>query len=360
MEAFRARQFAKAKAEPNTFIGGIAKTGGTGVNEPIDTPWKLSQKLGVAVNRISGFKVVGDDVECRIRGSYSLPSGVFGGSSVALANQNITSYIDEENLCTSGAGSNFRNCQELTSVKFKAWTAFYNYQFTNCVKLADVDVVWDNITSFNAIECFKNTNISGVMILNASVLNGYQFFYNTKLTEFDAPNLVTGGTFTVAGITTLEEAYVPLLTNGISFFQGNINLEKITLGAMTNVPNSFAQGCTTLNEIIGMDSFLTIGNSSFTGNKIPEFIANNVTSCGNTAFQSATMNLIEMKKCKSLGSLSNENIFNLVNSGFTIRVNIDLRTIDGGDAHLSLINAKNLKSATVEFYDDAGNYVSTL
>ena len=38
------RTFAQNVAA-NTFIGGIAKQGGTGVNAPIDTPSKLASKL---------------------------------------------------------------------------------------------------------------------------------------------------------------------------------------------------------------------------------------------------------------------------------------------------------------------------
>ena len=48
------------------------------------------------------------------------------------------------------------------------------------------------------------------------------------------------------------------------------------------------------------------------------------------------------------------------NTGFTIRTNIFLATSDGGFADLNLTNAKTLRGAIVEFYDDAGVYVSTL
>lgn len=131
MEAFRARQFAKSLATPNTFIGGIAKTGGTGVNAPIDTPYKLSQKLGIAVNRITGFKVIGDDVECRIRGSYSVPQYAFGNVGTGNSNTNITTFFDIDGNVSMPEAFCFYGTT-IQHVNFPNATQIGNRAFDNC------------------------------------------------------------------------------------------------------------------------------------------------------------------------------------------------------------------------------------
>jgi len=78
--------FGGSKSKANTFIGGVAST--------ITTSGALATKLGIASNRITNFKIVGSDIECRISGSYAIPNSAFQD------NTDITYYRDYEN-CTS-------------------------------------------------------------------------------------------------------------------------------------------------------------------------------------------------------------------------------------------------------------------
>lgn len=130
------RQFAKAGASPNTFIGGIAKTGGTGINAPIDTPYKLSQKLGIAVNRITGFRVNGDDVACRIRGNYETPFAAFGNTGTGNSNLNITSYNDAEGLVDNLGNFTFYGTT-INSCNFPNATDIGNRVFDNCAQFRE-------------------------------------------------------------------------------------------------------------------------------------------------------------------------------------------------------------------------------
>ena len=61
--------FGGTKAKANTFIGGVAST--------ITTSGALATKLGIASNRITNFKIVGSDIECRIIGAYSIPAEAY-------------------------------------------------------------------------------------------------------------------------------------------------------------------------------------------------------------------------------------------------------------------------------------------
>lgn len=299
MEAFRMRQFAKAKAEPNTFIGGIAKQGGTGVNEPIDTPYKLSQKLDIAVNRISGFKVIGDDVECRIRGSYQITD--FGATTYAGANQNITSYIDEDNLVTSQAPTQlegFRNCKQLTYLKLNGIVTARS-TFRQCTH-PDLEVEMLNL---------KNTTNAFFSQLNNN-------FTQTKLYA-GFPALEDLGTLAFHNVNGFTELNLPTVTR----------IRNQAFYGVNNCVNYYLNNVTNANADIPW----TQGNSS--------------------------CKLIEMKKCKSVGvRFLNESGNQIPHStDFTMRLNIAIKE-SAAVAHTKTY----YPWVVIEFYDDNGDYVETI
>ncbi len=82
----------------NTFIGGVASV--------ISTSVILAAKLGIASNKITNFKIVGSDIECRITGNYSIYYFTSNPPSVRLI---ITYYRDLDGLVTSIAEQAFYN-----------------------------------------------------------------------------------------------------------------------------------------------------------------------------------------------------------------------------------------------------------
>lgn len=84
----------------NTFIGGIGST--------ITTASLLASLLGISVNRILNFEVVGTEVRCRIVGSYEIPTAAF------LSNSAITFYEDKDNLITKINFNSFNNTKVLS------------------------------------------------------------------------------------------------------------------------------------------------------------------------------------------------------------------------------------------------------
>lgn len=300
------RQFAKAGAAPNTFIGGIAKQGGTGVNEPIDTPWKLSQKLGIAVNRITGFKVIGDDVECRIRGSYILPYQVFGDSiSEINANQNITSYEDFNGL-VSGTGDG-------------------GFCFARCLNLLKLKL--------NGISSLGNTSSSLFAYCNNSNLE-----------------------VEMTGLTSVTTTFLIGLSN-------SFNQSKLTVPNITTISGNFIRTCYGFANI-NMSSVTNMTSTPFYDvRNCQSFIFNNVTaissnSSGTWRHGNAACKLIELKKCKTLPNtlIGLDAATSIIhNSDFTMCMN------EAVYGHTSLVAIKTAKPhAVIEFYDDSGNYVSTL
>lgn len=86
---------------------------------------------------------------------------------------------------------------------------------------------------------------------------------------------------------------------------------------------------------------------------------------GQLFLNSILMELISYKKLKSYGdpamtlSGNNSGFLNL-KTGCTIEVNVAMLTANSGAVHNAFVYAKNTRGAIVNFYDDAGNYVSTL
>lgn len=75
----------------------------------------------------------------------------------------------------------------------------------------------------------------------------------------------------------------------------------------------------------------------------------------------ASATLISMRKLKVFGNPStNDNTFANLKTGCIIEVNIALATSNAGSADAALAWVKTNRSAIVKFYDDSGNYVSTL
>jgi hypothetical protein len=71
---------------PNTFIGGVAAT--------INTPQLLANVLRIHVNRINNFRIINNNIQCKITGNYTGPTRAF-------FNVGLTYYIDTDNLITT-------------------------------------------------------------------------------------------------------------------------------------------------------------------------------------------------------------------------------------------------------------------
>lgn len=257
--------FGQHNQKPNTFIGGIAKLGGTGVNAPINTASLLASKLSIPVNRITVFNIVGDNVECHINGAFNLPPNSFGQGVVANSNQNLTYWDDRDNLMIGFGLGGLRGCQSIVYVKLNGII-----QRTTEAGPTNGGLL-DNAISCNAAEMNSLT-----------YMRGYYWFRNTKIVNLNLPSLIYMGDFSG-----------------------------------------------------------TIGNN-FAGMTFLE--------------------LLSMKKLKQIGSNPNLNANNFsgIKTGAKIQVHIDLRTANAGNAHAELVWVKANRAAIVEFYDDNGNYVSTL
>lgn len=102
----------------NTKIGGVFAT--------LGTAQLLATKLGINVNRITDFSIIGNDIQCSISGQYALPNQAFA------YNTDITYYKDYNNLMTSLAqNAIFYGCTKLTEILLKGVTDIGGANFIN-------------------------------------------------------------------------------------------------------------------------------------------------------------------------------------------------------------------------------------
>lgn len=313
------------KWEPNTIIGGIGSV--------ITTKSALATKLGISESIIRGFKVVGSDVYCRITSYYQIPVNCFRDDTT------ITYYYDYDSNVT------------LSSASFQGSTikkAIFNRHTT--------------IPSF----CFQNSMLEELEARNANLLAS-NALDNTPIHTIDAPYLVNFLTYSVRNTPNLVNVNFRPVEIGLGAFwfssvildlsnttsvhnRGlgygiyvNLNMPSIITFSWTAPINNM-----TLCENAYLDELVSIGDSQ-------NFFSN---------WPSA--NLIRMKKLKTYGTYASgggtaaDYGFSNLKTGCLIQVHEDLATANAGAPHEAFLWVKANRGATVEFYDDSGNYVSTL
>lgn len=303
------------KYEPNTFIGGVALTSVTSASD-------YSVKSGLSINHIKGFKITGNDVSFRIDVDYQLEKDAF-------YNDNDITYInDVEGKIKELNSGCFRNCSNLEEAYLNGVT----------------DINDTNNTSTSG--CFRNCTSLEILQLNAlhEVFGYFSFSNLTAMVYLDLP-------------ATFLKVYRFMFSNTDC---GKINLSHITTGSTGNGLRAF-QGA---KGILNLTSFSTQGRQDFYAFEGTEIYLPALTSLSDkmSYFQNcSSLTLIDAKKLKNINSPSNElDMFLNLKSNCVINVHIDLATNNGGNADASLIYAKTVRSAVVNFYDNLGNYVSTL
>jgi hypothetical protein len=308
----------KVNYEPNTFIGGVGLT----IVSATNLASLLLKPNGSAFpsSSIKNFIITGSDISCEILEDYRFIVGAF------YNNNSITYYDDSLNGKCIDIDANiidhntFRNCDELLWVKFPSVNRLGSNggagrTFGGNLKLQNAE--FGELSSIGN-GCFKDNPVlaSILGIVPTTLLNQNGGFMNTPMFEME-------------------------LTNN-----GNIPGEAFRSSGIKKL--------TTLGNI---------GNSSFRGaSKLTELIADSATTVGNNSIRdTSSITLVSIKMCKNLGgNPTGDSVFTGIKIGCLIKTNIFLATNNAGGADADLTYAKTTRGCTVEFYDDSGNYVSTL
>lgn len=200
----------------------------------------------------------------------------------------------------------FTNTGSLIQASIRGNYAIPNGQFYNNTTLSKFRDVGGIVGSVGS-NGLRNTQLTELILLKLQTSKNTSIAYNTKLPVINLPSLRLYGEQTLRGNSGTLEIYA-------------INLEQI--GSVTT---------TGINDLAGLTS----------------------------------LNILDLRKLKiynnpSTGYGGTTSGFASLKSGCEIRVHIALATANNGAVNESLRYAKNLRGAIVKFYDDNGNYVSTL
>lgn len=315
--------------KPNTIIGGVGSV--------ITTKTALATKLGVSESIIQGFKIVGSDIHCKVSANYTIPNNCF------LSDTTITKYEDLEGKCSALGQGCFEGTSAFTKAVFPNITTIPNRAFFN--------------SNLNSIYCPLITSI---------VSNG---LYSTNITELNTPLLETLGTqslrdtllltsitanLTNIGGYALYDSYATPSLSGVSTITSSSFEGSKFINVSLPLINSIGSGATSVFRAMSLCTHISLPNLTSIGNSNLMFHA--LVSCLE----------IDMKKLKTYGTLAsgggtaNTYGFASLKTGCVIKINEALATANSGNPHEAFVWVKDNRSAIVEFYDDSGNYVSTL
>ena len=176
---------------------------------------------------------------------------------------------------------------------------------------------------------FNNTSLTKFKDIGGIVGScGINSFRNTLISEFLLPKLNTASNASIGYNTVVQNLELPTLVN-----YGSQTIRRNAAAKIIKLPNleKVSEGSTISNEFEGLTS----------------------------------LELLDMKKLKIYGTPSNQNGatisgFANLKTGCVINVNIAIATANNGSVNTAFLYAKNSRAAIVNFYDDNGNYVSTL
>lgn len=197
------------------------------------------------------------------------------------------------------------------------------------------------VVGINA-RAFYMSSIQWAALRESTVVGGSSFQSTLSL------NYITGGNFSLIEV------------NGI---RGS-NISSFDFSKVTRI-EAYGIGETKFVNITAPLLTSMAGNQELRGiSTLQTFIAPELHTIGGKAsvFRSlGSATLLSMRKLKVFGNPAiNDSTFANLKTGCIIEVNIALATSNSGSADAALAWVKANRAAIVKFYDDAGNYVSTL
>ncbi|ELP92902.1 hypothetical protein EIN_312740, partial [Entamoeba invadens IP1] len=210
--------------------------------------------------------------------------------------------------------SAFVNCTELVKVDLNGMTKIDTSVFSGCENLSDIIGI-ENVTSFGK-NSLENTAITEVTLKYGLKVMSGAFKNNKNLKKVDFGQINDVGDTAFMNCENLEEIInydqmngfgsKALANTGLTVlkFTKNIwtsssytdifrdckKLQKVEFAGMTEIGASFFAGCERLNELVGFENLLKIGDSAFSGTALDK-----VTLSSTTIF-SGTSHFSECKK----------------------------------------------------------------
>lgn len=246
----------------NTFIGGIGTT--------VNTASLLATKIGTTVDNITGFNIVGNDIEFTLTTSFYLKADAFINDST------VTYFYDNGGKITYLNYRAFRSAVNLHSIKFPNITKIISECFYGCTSLS------------NYYDSFVNVvDIGNICFYNCSSITNMQLPEVGLCDQDGASNIFNG-------MTSMHTVYAPKLKlhatisgRGINMFFGCVNLINVNVDSLNVVPQGLIQNCSKITSI-NLPSVATIraGFYAFAGTTLLESISwPNLLTCTGGTYQ---------------------------------------------------------------------------
>lgn len=363
--------FGRQKAKPNTFIGGVSGT--------INTPDLIATRLGINVNRIKAFSIIGSNIQFAVTGgTYGLPTNAFRSSA-------ITYFNDVDGLVLSLNTGVFYGATSLTTVTLPNLTTITtngsgNDTFGGCTLLNSL--IAPKVVNINGIGGFVNCtalttlnfplyngpiisgflqNCSSLTSINLTITGaiGNNAFTNTKISTIDLSAVTSIGSGAFNGVSTLVGNLTANMctTIGSNAFR-NTRITGFTSSSCTSIDLGAFYSVTTLASVVL--NAVTVINSAGSGNDtfgsctgLVSFSAPNLTTINGINMLASCSNIttIYMPSITKLGdsvSVSQQEFLN-IKLGATITVPIAMQTINGGSPHADLIYAVSSRGANINY-----------
>lgn len=243
---------------------------------------------------------------------------------------------------------------------------------TPALLAAKLGILPNRIRSFSVI----GSNIQCAIIGGTYEIPQFTFLNDATITYYNDPTglitLIRRESFANSTITDFRSPSAKIPSTAYGVFRNCIDLvycdirsseylgEALNDGAFQNCTNpSIVANLTSAKFIPG---YYTFKNSGFSELIMPSLEGITYIMGTQTFFGMTNCNLIDMKKLKILLPVDSNSVenFNGLKLNCTIRVNQALLTDNSGLPNAQLVWVKANRMATVEFYDDAGNYVISL
>lgn len=241
-DTFKLKHFSKRNDKYNMILEGISET--------YNTPYKVSQLFDIDVSRITGFKIVGNNLYFRIRGNFTFPNIFLGAfTQVSEANQDIVKIINTE--LNAGAeqsvlfiqGRFAYKCPNIEEIILNGIITLHEASIAELPKLHRLEL--NNLTNLGNQAIRDLPLIEHLRLPSLSNMYGTNFFLRN-----------------MRGLRTL---YAPLLNRGgDNFLDNSISLEYCNIKKMKSALGTSSFNNIKLNAVIdiniAMDSISNIGS----------------------------------------------------------------------------------------------------
>ncbi len=396
---------------PNTFIGGVGSS--------ITSAAQLASTLGISTSIIAGFRVLDNEVQALITQSYSMNGYTFRDNddiTYFYDNDGLVTFIGSQTFRRAGALTEvvLPNCVEIESYQFENSPNLTLIDIPNCTIFgnspADHNTIISQGLNANLVinaHIFNMTSNDGrpeASLVHFNYLVNYVGYvddgswnteiqgdttYNTRLSLGAATTANAGAILNVHEVNgnirfkcidryafnndfmnnsaltgyVDNDGFVAAIIDNC--FQNTDNMTELNLPGIINLGsggNDFGRYSANY-ETINMPNLVTFGASYFLrdGGKEKVFNLDSLESV-TSSFYGVEIAEFNAKKLKNIGSdTTNNDRFTAMQGAAPIfRVHEFLATNNAGGPDGDLVAIVTSKNATVEFYDDNGDYVSTL